>query len=241
MADDANPRTPRTLSILIPVHNEVQTLAILLGRVIEAPLPCEREIVAVDDASTDGSYEVLQRFAETHPATRVLRHTNRRGKGAAIRTALAHATGDWAIIQDADLEYDPNDYVALLQPIIEHGAEAVFGTRFSPEARVQSPRWHVAVNRFLTFAANRLCASRLTDMATCYKLVRLDVWKRMDLRSDGFEIEAEIVAKLARLRVRVNEVPVTYRKRAYAEGKKIKARDGVRMLLALMRYRFLRS
>jgi len=229
------------LSILIPVYNEIRTLETLLNRVLEAPLPCERELVIVDDCSSDGSREFLKAFAREHPGTvRLVLHKRNGGKGQAIRTAIKHLTGDWAIIQDADLEYDPKDYEALLVPVMEGVADAVFGSRFlSGRYRRAMFFWHTMVNQLLTLMSNVLNDLNLTDMETCYKLIRSDILKDLNIRSKGFDLEPELTAKLARWGARIYEVPISYRGRTYAEGKKIGPKDAVQAFAAMVRYRFL--
>ncbi|MCP4643068.1 MAG: glycosyltransferase, partial [bacterium] len=232
--------TIRKLSILIPVYNEIPTLEPLLRRVLEAPLPCDRELVVVDDCSTDGSREFLQAFAADHSEVHVVLQERNGGKGKAIRTAIEHATGDWSIIQDADLEYDPHDYGVMLEPVVRGIADAVFGSRFAMSRyRRAMYFWHTVANKTLTLAANVFSGLNLTDMETCYKLVRTDILQMLDLRSNGFDIEPELTLKLARWGARVYEVPISYQGRTYEEGKKIGAKDAVMALLALIRYRFL--
>ena len=166
-------------------------------------------------------------------------NTRNRGKGAAIKTALECAKGDYAIIQDADLEYDPIDYRALLGTALETGAAAVFGSRFLKTWRVTTI-WHFLVNRTLTVLTNLLFGSSLTDMETCYKMIRTDIFKELDIKSERFEVEAEITAKLLKANVKILEVPISYKGRSYHEGKKITLTDGISTVLALLRYRFLK-
>ena len=229
----------RKLSILVPVFNERPTVAALLQRVLDAPLPCEREILVVDDGSTDGSAAILEQVAAEHPCVRVLTHDRNLGKGRAIRTAIPHITGDWALIQDADLEYDAADYDAMLLPAQKGIADAVFGSRFvMGRYRRAMYFWHTVANKLLTLAANLFSGLNLTDMETCYKLIRADILKSLDLRSNRFDIEPELTLKLALWGARVYEVPISYQGRTYAEGKKIGAKDAVVAFLALLKYRF---
>ncbi len=230
----------RKLSILIPVYNEIRTLENLLGRVMASPLPCERELVIVDDGSTDGSREFLADFARQNPKTvKLVFHKRNGGKGKAIRTAIRKMTGDWAIIQDADLEYDPFEYERLLVPVQEGIADAVFGSRFlTGNYRRAMFFWHTMANRILTLLSNVFNDLNLTDMETCYKLVRADILKRLVIRSSGFDLEPELTAKLSRWGARIYEVPISYRGRSYAEGKKIGPKDAAMALLAMLRYRF---
>jgi len=229
----------RKLSILIPVYNEIRTLETLLEKVLAAPLPCEREIVVVDDGSTDGSREILRDYARRHSVIRLFLHKQNGGKGKAVRTAIRHMTGDWAIIQDADLEYDPNDWQAMLVPVEKGIADAVYGSRFMMgRYRRALYFWHTFANKILTTTSNVLNDLNLTDMETCYKLVRADILKSLNLRSHGFDLEPELTAKLARWGARIYEVPISYQGRSYVEGKKIRARDALQALAAMVRYRF---
>jgi glycosyltransferase involved in cell wall biosynthesis len=240
MESSATAVTPvNKLSILIPTYNEAMTLERLLNRVLEVELPCERELIVVDDGSTDGSREILEAFAGEHPELRIIFHGRNQGKGSAIRTAIKHMTGDWAIIQDADLEYDPGEYAKLLKPAMLGIADAVFGSRFAMgEYRRALYFWHTLANKALTLFTNLFSGLNLTDMETCYKLIRADILKALVIRSSGFDIEPELTIKLARWGARVYEVPISYRGRTYMEGKKIQTKDAFWALLALIRYRF---
>lgn len=237
---EVNSSNIKKLSILIPVYNEIRTLETILKRVMDAPLPCERELVIVDDCSKDGSREYLKEFAEKHPdVVNLTFHKKNGGKGRAIRTAIEKFTGDWAIIQDADLEYDPAEYEILLQPVLEGVADVVYGSRFlTGKYRRAMFFWHTVANQILTQTSNMLNDLNLTDMETCYKLVRGDILKSLLIYSNGFDLEPEITAKLARWGARIYEVPISYRGRTYAEGKKIGAKDAVDALIAMFRYRF---
>ena len=225
------------LSVVVPVFNERATIAEILGRVEGAPF--EKEVVVVDDGSSDGTSEVLRDLAGRNGRIRLARHERNRGKGAALRTGFGLATGDIVLIQDADLEYDPADYAALLRPILEGRADVVFGSRFlgGPYGRVHL-FWHYVGNRFLTLFSNMLTNLNLTDMETGFKAFRREVLERLALRSEGFAIEPELTAKVARLKARVYEVPVSYSGRSYAEGKKITWLDGLIAFAAVLRYRF---
>ena len=221
------------LSILMPVYNERALAARSIAAVLAAPLPpdLERELVVVDDCSTDGTSAILESLAASDPRIRLFRHPVNQGKGAAVRTAIQQADGDFSLIQDADLEYDPNDYPALMRPLVEGQADAVFGSRYM--AGVQRrvlPYWHTQINLFLTFFSNMFCNLHITDMETCYKAFRTDLLKSIPIRSNRFGIEPEITMKCAKRRLRIYEVPVSYHGRTYEEGKKIGWRDGLKAL-----------
>ena len=216
----------RTLSVLVPVFNERATVRELIARVLEADVPLELEVVVVDDGSTDGSWEIVSEIAESEPAVRLFRCDRNAGKGAAVREAIKHATGDVAVVQDADLEYDPAEYASLLAPILAGEADAVFGSRFArPRPAADSARNdsfpHRTANRLLTTCSNLVTGLRLTDMETCYKMVRMDLLRRLRMRSNSFTIEPELTARLAQSGAVIREVPISYRGRTYHEGKKI--------------------
>lgn len=225
--------TPQTLSVVIPVYNEKTTILEILDRVQAQPEV--NEVVLVDDFSTDGTRDVL-RTLEGRENVRVLYHPVNRGKGAALRTGFAAATCDMVLIQDADLEYDPADYPSLLAPLLMGRADAVFGSRFLGGTHRVLYFWHYLANRFLTLLSNVFTGLNLTDMEVCYKVFRRDVLQRMDLVCDRFGIEPELTAKVARQRVRVYEVPVSYYGRTYDEGKKIGWRDGVAAVYWIVRF-----
>ena len=227
------------LSILIPVYNERTVVERSLALVLAAPVPeeMERELVIVDDCSTDGTYAILQRLAAAHPEIHLYQHQKNAGKGAAVRTAIQYATGDFALIQDADLEYDPNEYPQLLRPLLDGHADAVFGSRYmAGEQRRILPFWHTVINRTLTLISNMFCNLDLTDMETCYKVFRTDLLKSIPIRSDRFGFEPEIVMKASKRKLRIYEVPISYHGRTYEEGKKIGWKDGVKALLVVLRY-----
>jgi glycosyltransferase involved in cell wall biosynthesis len=228
------------LSILMPVYNESRTLREIVRRVLAAPVDLERELIAVDDASKDGSDRILAGLAAADPRIRVFRHETNRGKTGAIRTALAQATGDLVLIQDSDLEYDPRDYPALLTPLIEDKADVVFGSRFLGAPHRVLYFWHWLGNKGLTLLTNALYDVILTDMETCYKAFTREVATRLDLRERGFGLEPEMTAKMCRMGCRIFEVPVSYDGRTYEEGKKITWRDGVTAVRVLLKWRFLR-
>lgn len=224
------------LSVVIPIYNEVDTVKTVVDNVRQVPVPLE--IILVDDGSTDGTRELLEDF-HGQPRTTVLLHAQNRGKGAAIRTGMARANGDVVVIQDADLEYDPHEYPLLLQPILEGNADVVYGSRFSSRDRRVPRYWHSTINRLLTLLSNMSTNLKLTDVETCYKLIRRDVLDKIlpGLREDGFGIEIEITAKLAKVsEIRFHEMPIRYQPRSHAEGKKIGWRDGLRALYCILRY-----
>jgi glycosyltransferase involved in cell wall biosynthesis len=223
------------LSIIIPTYNEAQTIGAVLDRVEKIPLPLDREILAVDDGSNDGTWEILQKRQRS--GLSVFRHEKNEGKGAAISTALAHVSGDIIIIQDADLEYDPGDYPALLAPILDNRADVVYGSRFLGGPHRVLLFWHYLGNLFFTFLTNILYNVNLTDMGVGYKVFRSDVLKGFPLRSARFGFEPEVTAKICKRHCRLYEVPISYSGRTYAEGKKITWRDGLTYFWCLLRYR----
>lgn len=225
------------LSILIPVYNERVVVERSLAQVLAAPLPenMERELVIVDDCSTDGTWAILQRLAANEPAIRLFRHEVNQGKGAAVRTAIQHATGDFALVQDADLEYDPSEYPHLLRPMLDGRADAVFGSRYlAGEQRRVLLFWHSMINKLLTLASNMFSNLNLTDMETCYKVFRTDLLKSVPIRSNRFGFEPEIVMKCAKRKFRVYEVPISYHGRTFEEGKKIGWKDGLKAMAVIL-------
>ena len=227
------------LSILVPVYNERTVVERSLAQVLGAPLPedMEREIILVDDCSSDGTGRILEQLAATEASIRLFRHEVNRGKGAALRTAIQHATGDFCVVQDADLEYDPGEYRRLLRPLLDGHADAVFGSRYLAGGQTRVlPFWHSAINVGLTLLCNMFCNLRLTDMETCYKAFRTDLLKSIPIRSDRFGFEPEITMKCAKRKLRVYEVPISYHGRTHEEGKKIGWKDGVKALGAILRF-----
>jgi glycosyltransferase involved in cell wall biosynthesis len=221
------------LSILIPVYNERTVVEKSLALVLAAELPenMERELVIVDDCSTDGTSEILKRVAEAEPRIRLIRHPVNQGKGAAVRTAIEKATGDFCLVQDADLEYDPSEYVKLLKPLLTGHADAVFGSRYlAGEQSRLLPFWHSMINKGLTLVSNMFSNLNVTDMETCYKVFRTDLLKSIPIRSDRFGFEPEITMKTSKRKLRVYEVPISYHGRTYEEGKKIGWKDGLKAL-----------
>ncbi len=233
----------RKLSIVVPVYNERDFMRDLLERVEAAPLPegLEREIVIVNDCSTDGTTDVLNTLASGRPDLKILHHPVNKGKGAALHTGFAAATGDLVLVQDADLEYDPHEYGLLLRPVLEGRADVVLGSRFGggAERRVLY-YWHSVGNKFLTMLSNMFTNLNLTDMECCYKLFRRELLMQVRLQEPRFGFEPEVIAKISRLPgVRIYEVPVSYAGRSYEEGKKINWRDGVSALRCIVKYNVL--
>jgi glycosyltransferase involved in cell wall biosynthesis len=222
------------LSVIVPVYNENGTVRRIL-EVIRS-VPVEKEILVIDDGSTDGTRETLKSMPG-QPDVRILFHEKNMGKGAAVKTGIREAKGDVVIIQDADLEYDPMDYLPLLDAMRESGAQVVYGSRFLGKKNVSS-FWHRGVNKFLTGMTNVLYGSRLTDMETCYKLYKTPFLRSLDIRSEGFELEVELAAKTLLRGADIEEVPVSYKGRSFHEGKKIGWKDGFKALYALVRHRF---
>jgi glycosyltransferase involved in cell wall biosynthesis len=234
-----------TLSIVIPVYNEKSTIHEILRRVRDVPI--RKELVVVDDCSTDGTREILREMANHDGELRVLFHDRNQGKGAALRTGFRHATGNIVIVQDADLEYDPAQYPQLIQPIVEDQADVVYGSRFIGETHRVLYFWHSLANKFLTLLSNAFTDLNLTDMEVCYKVFRREVIQAITLKSDRFGFEPEVTAKVARFtfpandgrparKCRIYEIPVSYHGRTYSEGKKIGLKDGIQALYCILRF-----
>jgi len=224
------------LSIVIPVFNEVKTIEEILRRVQSVDAGLDKEIVVVDDGSTDGTRQILERLHS--PSLKVFFHQKNTGKGGALHTGFAEARGDIVLIQDADLEYNPREYQKLLEPILDGRADVVYGSRFLGGPHRVLFFWHYVGNRILTTFSNMLSNLNLTDMETCYKVFRKDVLQQIKLTSKRFGFEPEITIKLAKLKCRFYEVPISYSGRDYAEGKKIGWKDGLAALFHLIRFRF---
>lgn len=235
----AVPPPLKKLSVLMPVYNELWTLREIVARVLASPVPLEIELIIVDDCSRDGSWDVIRELAAADSRIRPVRHARNGGKGTAIRTAIEHLTGDVAIVQDADLEYDPQQYPQLLEPLLEGKADAVFGSRYAGSTHRVHRFWHSLVNRGLTLLSNMVNDLNLTDMETCYKMVRTDILKQLRLRSRTFTFEPELTCRLAQWGARIYEVPVSYDNRTYADGKKIRPRDGLLAIGEIFRCRYL--
>jgi glycosyltransferase involved in cell wall biosynthesis len=224
------------LSVIIPVYNEKNTVNKLIQLVQDVELEMEKEIILIDDGSTDGTREILKNLK--FPNVKVKLHETNQGKGAALRTGFSLATGDFVIIQDADLEYDPREYSKLLTPLLDGRADAVYGSRFLGGPHRVHFFWHYIGNKMLTTFSNILSNLNLTDMETCYKVFRKEILDKITLKSKRFGIEPEITLKLARQKCRIYEVPISYSGRDYAEGKKIGWKDGVAAIFHLIRFKF---
>lgn len=236
----------KVLSILIPAYNEARTIESILNRVLEVELiqNIKKEIIIIDDCSTDTTYELVQAYIIAHPTANIHleQHVKNKGKGAAIHTGIRVATGDYLIVQDADLEYDPMEFNELFQPVFYDNADVVYGSRFmgSKPHRILF-FWHTIGNRILTFLSNMLTNLNLTDMETCYKLFRSDIIKKIDLKENRFGFEPEVTAKIARIpKIKIYEVGISYYGRTYEEGKKINWKDGFRAIYCILRYNLFR-
>jgi glycosyltransferase involved in cell wall biosynthesis len=224
------------ISVVIPVYNEAQTIKEIVARVQRVEL--EKEIIIVDDYSTDGTREHLREINQADENVTILYHDHNQGKGAALRTGFQAATGDVVIIQDADLEYDPKEYPLLLEPIIDGRADVVYGSRFLGGPHRVLFFWHYVGNKFVTLFSNMLTNLNLTDMETCYKVFKREVLDGIKLKSNRFGFEPEFTAKIAKKDFRIYETPISYSGRTYAEGKKIGWKDGVKAVFAILWFRF---
>lgn len=228
------------ISIVIPCFNEIRTIDIILKKVIAVSLPCEREIIIVDDYSTDGTRDYLNKIDQTNEI-KVIFHEVNLGKGAALRTGFQHATGDLIIIQDADLEYDPNEYLRLLMPILNGQADVVYGSRFiGGESHRVLYFWHSIGNRLLTLMSNMFTNLNLSDMEVCYKVFKKELLEKIELQEDRFGFEPEFTAKISRLGCPIYEVGISYYGRTYEEGKKINWKDGLRAVFVILKYSLLK-
>jgi glycosyltransferase involved in cell wall biosynthesis len=230
---------PKSLSVCMPVYNERETIEEIVKKVLAVDVPLDIHLVITDDASTDGSDKILEKIAEEYPGKIFIeRQPANMGKGAAVNNCLRRADGDVLIIQDADLEYDPNDYGAVLAPILDGEADVVYGSRFTSGRPPTAAKWLYVGNRALTIMFNVVFGTALTDMETCYKAFRREVVSSIEIRSSRFGIEPEITAKIIRAGHSITEVPVSYQARSYEEGKKITAWDGMKAFGAILWYRF---
>lgn len=231
----------KKISLLIPVYNEVESLETLLERVESVDFcGLEKELVIVDDGSEDGTRDILRRLEDQHPQYRIIYHAQNMGKGAALRTAIDVASGDIMAIQDADLEYDPQDYPPLIKMIVDNQADVVYGSRLSEgKTKEAFAGLHYLGNKFLTLVTNLLYSTRITDMETCYKAFRSEILKGIKIRSNRFDFEPEITAKVLKKKCRLAEAPISYNGRAFHEGKKITWVDGLWALKALVKFRFI--
>ncbi len=231
------PKQRPHISVLIPVYNEKKTVQEIVQVVLANTV--DQEIIIVDDGSTDGTREILKnKIQGKYQEVKVIFHKKNQGKGAAIRTAIKSCTGQIAIIQDADLEYDPKEYPVLLAPIIEGKADVVYGSRFLGGSHRVHLYWHSVFNKILTTLSNIMTNINLTDMETCYKVFKTDIIKNIDIKSNRFNFEPEITAKVAKAGCRIYEVPISYAGRDISEGKKIGWQDGVQALWTIFKYRF---
>lgn len=225
------------LSIVMPCYNEISTLDSVMDKVLSVPLEIEREVVIVDDCSTDGTREYLQSIKDSDKRINIIFHDKNQGKGAALRTAFKNVSGDIIVIQDADLEYDPDEYSKLIKPIIENKADVVYGSRFAGgECHRVLYYWHSIGNKFLTFLSNIFTNLNLTDMEVCYKVFKKEILQKIEIEENRFGFEPEFTAKISRLNCKIYEVGISYSGRTYKEGKKINWKDGVRAIYVILKY-----
>lgn len=229
----------RCVSVVMPVYNEAATVSNVIEVVLKQP--CVNELIIVDDCSRDGSWDVLECLAQKDARIKAFRHEVNQGKGAALRTGIAKAVSPIVLIQDADLEYDPEEYKVLIAPILNNKADSVFGSRFAGGgAHRVLYFWHSLGNQFLTLLSNMATDLNLTDMETCYKVFRREIIQSITIEENRFGFEPEVTSKTAKLKARIYEVPISYNGRTYAEGKKINWKDGFRALWCILKYNFLR-
>ncbi len=230
----------KRLSVIVPCYNEKDTVQELIKKVAEAKIPLpEKEILAIDDSSKDGTWEILQSIKGNGLSGSIFKlrkHEKNMGKGRAIRTGISAAEGDIIIIQDADMEYDPNEYEKIIRPIIEGSADVVYGTRFPYPLRPGNFTMHLFGNKMLTLMSNIFSGLRLTDMETCYKAFKSPILKGITLKSDRFGFEPEVTAKISKLKIRIKEVPISYKGRKYSEGKKIGMKDAIDTAWCIIKY-----
>ncbi len=231
----------KKLSIIIPAYNEEKTLYSLVEKVMQVPLELKKEIIVIDDCSSDNTFKIAEDVARKFKGIRVLKNEENSGKGFCLRKGIDEATGDIILIQDADLEYDPNEYPKLLGPILNDQADVVYGSRFmTTEARRVLYYWHFVGNKILTLFSNMICNINLSDMETCYKVFKSDVIKSINLRENRFGFEPEVTFKLSRMKkIRIYEVGISYHGRTYSEGKKINWKDGVRAFYVILKLFFI--
>lgn len=228
----------KKLSIIIPVYNEEKTVTQVIKQVLNSDTKkLKKEIIIVDDSSTDNTKELLSKINDKR--IKIFYHTKNKGKGSAIRTALNYTSGDLVLIQDADLEYDPSDYPKLIKPFEDDKVKVVYGSRYLKNYKTEYLMLHYIGNVFLTFFTNLLYGSKITDMETCYKMISSDVIKALNLKSNRFGIEPEITAKILKKGYKITEVPIRYKTRSFAQGKKITWKDGIKAFYLLIKYRFI--
>jgi glycosyltransferase involved in cell wall biosynthesis len=226
------------VSVVIPVYNEARTIEQIIRKVQVVRTDCEKEIIVVDDSSTDGTRGKISELATKYHNIRTIYHNDNKGKGAALYSGFAVASGDVIIIQDADLEYDPQDYPNLLRPILKGETDVVYGSRFLSGPRENHLFWHRAANGFFTWLSNAVNGTKLTDMSTCYKVFKRDILTGLNLKSQRFAFCPEFTAKIARKKIKIIEVPISYKGRSYEDGKKITWIDGVKHIFSIVRFRF---